>query len=616
MGAGTTIYDIQVNLVGRSGDAGAALDSVSMKAKKAANDVKMLKAALFSRNRAERHAFDNQMDLVSNSARRATQGTNIFSSALLRLGGIITGTVALYKAKELFIDYNMEIEKLKIGLSSVFQMNLGGTFEEAQQKAHGLFEEFQRFAVQTPLTTRELTSFGQEISGAFFTYSSSMEQFKDFAERGAIAAQVLNMPAEWASIQMQEMMAGATMKRQRFSVQLLGPTLKKHGMDLEAFNKSDPVKRFQLINEALFNPGLLAASKQYEASFIGRWSTLVDKIEILASGAAKPLFAMLTDQFKAWNSWLDKNPMKVASFLKDVSTLLVDAFRYIKGIVGFVVEHKDLIKAAILAYLPGKLIEQVDIFGNGGGRGGTGGIVSGMLGGAVVGGATGDWGSKASLIGGGILGMAASMPGPLGMFSGAILAFKNACDVFANSVLAEQKEKIERESQSAGILNLIDKEKNLSLPYTKDENVQDRFDRGEKRGLDIALIRYAKELGVTNEFASMDFAKYRQELLNQNLAAETVDLVVARTFEAFANTPFWLRHLKIIGGEMFGPKDETEEQKKEREKLAGKGDIKINIHKIEVASDDPDRFVFGLVKSFDEVVRNPSQAHATMQGSL
>lgn len=44
--------------------------------------------------------------------------------------------------------------------------------------------------------------------------------------------------------------------------------------------------------------------------------------------------------------------------------------------------------------------------------------------------------------------------------------------------------------------------------------------------------------------------------------------------------------------------------------------VDVTINKIEVASDDPDRFVHGMVSSFAEVVRNPTQARDTLRGGF
>lgn len=44
--------------------------------------------------------------------------------------------------------------------------------------------------------------------------------------------------------------------------------------------------------------------------------------------------------------------------------------------------------------------------------------------------------------------------------------------------------------------------------------------------------------------------------------------------------------------------------------------INVNINKIEVASEDPDRFVFGAVRAFEEVVRNPTSAEDTIRGGF
>lgn len=44
-----------------------------------------------------------------------------------------------------------------------------------------------------------------------------------------------------------------------------------------------------------------------------------------------------------------------------------------------------------------------------------------------------------------------------------------------------------------------------------------------------------------------------------------------------------------------------------------KTDVHVTIEKIEVASEDPDRFVFGLVKALGDVGKHPTQARSSLQ---
>lgn len=65
----------------------------------------------------------------------------------------------------------------------------------------------------------------------------------------------------------------------------------------------------------------------------------------------------------------------------------------------------------------------------------------------------------------------------------------------------------------------------------------------------------------------------------------------------------------------FGEKEKKEDER--AKKLSPEHHkVNVNIHKIEVASPDPDRFVFGMVRSFKQVVANPVTAASTIRGGF
>ena len=51
-----------------------------------------------------------------------------------------------------------------------------------------------------------------------------------------------------------------------------------------------------------------------------------------------------------------------------------------------------------------------------------------------------------------------------------------------------------------------------------------------------------------------------------------------------------------------------------KQKVAPKPNVNITIQRIEVQSDDPDRYAFGLVEAFQDAVRNPSGAAKRVKG--
>lgn len=48
----------------------------------------------------------------------------------------------------------------------------------------------------------------------------------------------------------------------------------------------------------------------------------------------------------------------------------------------------------------------------------------------------------------------------------------------------------------------------------------------------------------------------------------------------------------------------------------GKSDVNVTIQKIEVASDDPDRFVHGVVSAAEQIANNPTQAQSVIVGGF
>ncbi|MCI0347515.1 MAG: hypothetical protein L0221_19090 [Chloroflexi bacterium] len=103
--------------------------------------------------------------------------------------------------------------------------------------------------------------------------------------------------------------------------------LQAAGVTMQAFNRMDPAKRIETLNEAfkLFAPGVEQMGKSWDA----RMSTLGDNVKALLADVGKPLFDRWSEQLAKANDWFVKNEDAIGAIVDRWGPKLVDLWDHL-----------------------------------------------------------------------------------------------------------------------------------------------------------------------------------------------------------------------------------------------------------------------------------------------
>lgn len=289
------------------------------------------------------HATGDAAEGAGRKAQAAAAGFDYLGTAIKGYLAYL-GSHAIY---EHFIKFNQDAQDRTIALAAMIEGSLGMSFEKATAQSKELYNEFQRFSQQTPVTTAEITEFAKNVAAATFAAGGKVKDLIEITEQGVIASKVLagNRGAGYASLEITEMLMGNVSNRMMMVRQLLGAI----HMTEEEFRGLDDKARLATVKRALSTPAFKDAGKAFQESFSGVTSTLEDKLQILGGTAGKPLFEALTKQVERLNGWIDKNKETIEAWAVKIGASIEKAFQKVVGVVEFLSEHTTLLKSIFIA---------------------------------------------------------------------------------------------------------------------------------------------------------------------------------------------------------------------------------------------------------------------------
>lgn len=567
---------------------------------------------------------------------------------LAGLGGIVAGAFGVKEGVHAFVGFNAEMQDMKITMTALTQANLDEPFELARKQMDLMVDDFTQFAKQSPLTTKEVVNFAEGVEAGVFNAKGSLEDFKEIAEQGALAAKMLGADANYAGVEIQEMLQGSVRKNMRFARNLMGFA----GIhDTEEFNAKSDKERLELVKKALSSPAMKDAGKQFEQSFTGVTSTFKDQMQLMLGGIGLPLFKAITTEVRKWNEWIEKNPDKIRQFAADFTNALMEGFRIVKEIAGFIVEHQELLMMLAKAYLAGKAVGFVSggIQGLAGALSSLGGTGAGSLGafGLSLGGVT--------LALSGLAGVSVMVAESIhdyhddqikaqtdfGVLNrGAKEYYEGRGGKFASGSREERVNQQEGQGASDMLLakRVIDEAQSAGLLLTAKGGRQyaNRTAiamQGSDAGMSSDAIRdyistLNEALGEESRFLKNLSPDQREKMFGAGAQAlrdafsEGADLwskMTIRMWGATLDAGFSNKVGTIIrnafelipgvGGARLG-----EALKNADKGTAAAAKVNVTIQRIEVQDTDPDRFVFGLSEIARKAVKNPSGARSMREG--
>lgn len=600
-------------------------------------------------------ADDSASGKLNNIGRAADRANNSglnLRNTLVAIGG----SAGLVAGKKLLVDYNVQMEKMKVGMGAVLAMQMKKPFSEARKEADMLILRLQEVAKKSPGTTKEFAEMANQIAPMVALMGGGIDKIQSMSAGAVIAAQATGTRADSAAMDIKQMLAGKVGGRDMMANQLIA----SQGLSLEQFNALSGKERATLTEKALNDPALKKAADEFGASFEGTMSTFQDGMAIAFGKIGLPLMKDITKEVSKWNTWIERNPVKIAMFSKMLTNGLSKTFEFLKSTAEFFVNHSETlitIAKAFAIFKVGSIVgaslnsitSGLTNFGRGlaearsgfatllSGGAGSGGLVKGFM----------------SLMG---------ALGPVTMALGGLAAAAYALwNIFGDKSNEERKKNKDfvmtafgedimkdqdRRSKLKTMQEQLDFERRIAQRdghegydrngkaiapqmdrvLTEIENIKKRQESPERQAQAAQALRAIYENGGS-EFMSDDF-KVDAERLRRFGKSGGIPAQALSAMRALAGRDPNARNYTELDTSLDLSKYHRlaypDQYAKEADPMATewkdidpeKTNVNITINKIEVASDDPDRFVFGAVKAFEKAAKNPTQAATTIPGGF
>jgi hypothetical protein len=555
---------------------------------------------------------------IDRGLRDAAASSNSLSSGLGRLAGVVAGVFGIREAKKALIDFNDGMEQSKITAAGLLQLNLGGSFVDNMSRATEVVSRLQQEAKTSIGTTEDMMRMFSMLAQPLSSAGASMDDFVNLTKASVVASRAMGIASEVAARDVDQAIRGQFHSVDQFTGKILGPMGFVGEAGRAKFNALSQGDRLNTMRKALNQPAIADMAKAQGDSFAGVLSTFQDNLQIAFGKIGLPLFKEITAEIKRWNEWIDKNGAALESFGRGLGKDLASAFQYLRGTAAFFVEHKDLLLALAKTWAALKLTSMA--------AGGIGEVVGGLRGfGGGLAGVTEALNGKAGVIGGlgGLATNALSTAGNLAALGVAAYQLGSWIGTWIGEHRTGAKV---NEVIAGGTGQAILKDVALFQRFQAagDEHLQAAAVEKFKTSLDKFLGRAglstdtgALDIGRTTGMLSSD-RELRSEIARQlDVRTQLYTAGGAAYRGSFSDDPEALAKAlaqyldPIMQDVRTGMKAIPETTKKATN--ADKPKVNVTIQRIEVASNDPDRFVIGMTTAVRRAIANPGQAKRVLR---
>jgi len=519
---------------------------------------------------------------LESSVAAASAGMGNMGGLFGRLGGMIAGYLGFQQGNKHLIQFNSNMEQAKITMAGMMAQAGRGDYVNNLETAATLVKQMQMDARSSVGTTQDYVQMATAIIQPLTMAKGTLEDLRNLTKQTVVASRAMGIGADVAARDVTQAIMGRYSTMDPFLARIL-PSIGYTGETGRAkWRALEESKRLSELKRALGSKGIADMAKGQEFSFTGVFSTFQDNVEMTLGKVGMPLFKGITAELKQWNIWLDKNQNKVQAFAKDFGGDLLTAAKAFTSTMKFAAEHwKQMLGAAVAIKATG--------------------ILTSMAGGAAAAGTAG----------------AAGMPfaGKLAavtLVASAVYMTGTAIADWIDKKQGERNEAAGRFDQST--LSMFDKAKQgigkgdarafaamaqmQGLADDKGNVNQPRVLAGIQTLSDDQRMQLARSMGSPTDKPWM--------LHSEVLAKEAAQQFAVYLREAIGNGP---------QGDLMSRMDTS--QAAQLAKIE-KPKINVTINRIEVATDDPDRFVMRMVGAFRNAAKNPSgigaNLHALREG--
>lgn len=596
---------------------------------------------------------------VRTLGREAGRVTGLFH----RMGGAVAGYFGARAATKALLGFNATAQDAKVQIAGMLALAKQTNLSDEAGRAERLYGRLQQRAKELPGSTADYVQMAGMLAQPITDAGLGMKDLEDLTVNATVAAKALGYAWDLAGRDIDQALRGQFHSTDPFAGKVLGSIGYKGEEGRKRFNELDASQRAAELKRALMQKQWTQLAAAQANTFNGVLSTLQDTIAQFGGKVGAPLFKAITAELKRWNTWLDDNEAKVDAFAQKLADGLVTGFRAVKDAVGYLVDHADTLLMIAKAWAAVKIGNMI-----GGGIAGLGNSIGGLLAGG--GGAMG-FAGKAGLAGQALgfgyaigtifndaTGASAALADGLAHMTGKVDATTDKYNLLMRSMqsfdeaLVDTKQRLKQgkvagaagTEQAARLQTMEDiagRQAQVLLEANQISGGVGPFSRAEmqrialqRSGLfDDDEIRDAIGKGLITYRSSVldkqDAFRQRREAatitadraweqlpadIKENVDKQTVlaNLMIEtlRAMPTLKNQGDFVSAIELnrqavehaLAASGYDPNSP-------KRGIASKGtNVNVTISRIEVQSDDPDRYAFGLVEAFRDAVKNPSAA--------
>lgn len=498
-----------------------------------------------------------------------------------KLGGVVAGYLGFQQANKSLIQFNSGMEQAKITMAGLMAQAGRGTYAANMEQANTLVKQMQLDARASIGTTEDFVQMASMLVQPLTMAGASMENLRDLTKQTVVASKSMGIEASVAARDIDQAIRGTYRSVDPFSGKVLTPMGYGGEEGRRKFNQLSMQQRLAEIRRGLGSQAIADMAKAQETSFAGASSTFVDNLQMTFGKVGIPLFKGLTAELNRWNTWLDKNQVLVDKIAQDLGGKLLTAAIAFKDAVAFAAEHwKQMLGAATAIKSIGILTSLSAMSQTAGGTAAAaaaGGFFPKTLGGA--GGFAGQL-AVTGIVASAIYIGATSLVDYLEKRQQFSINQTGTADSAVEMLTAGKINTLRQYMQAQGLSSETGFNREAFTTMMEQANLATRGKWADALGL------HQKGNGVYHDWQT------DPEALGEAMAKKFVSVIQE-----------WNPDHSMLGtGSGLGWMDKYNVPYAKVEKPK----INVTINRIEVATDDPDRFVMKMVGAFRDAAKNPS----------
>ena len=540
-----------------------------------------------------RYQMQNQAVLagaraMSGELQRAHTASAAFGSSLGRLNGSFMGMVAggagLYMANKTLLGFNSNMEQAQITMAGMMAQAGKGDFVGNMDEAAKLVKQMQLDARASVGTTEDFVQMAATIVQPLMMAKGTMQDLRDMTRQTVVASRAMGIGADVAGRDVGQALMGRYNTVDPFLSRIL-PAIGYAGEEGRAkWRALTEANRLSELRRALGSKGIMDMGKAQETSFAGAASTLKDNIQMTLGKVGMPLFKAVTEELNKWNKWLDANQGKIHEMAKEIGGDLLKAAKMFRDVAGFAAEHWKQILGTLTMMKSAGLLASMASGGAGAAAGGLGGLAGagGLAGKLAVTGIV----ASAIYIGGTLITDWIDRRQTEGLRR----------EMVAGDATLEAINSAITRSNGGALRQLLVGAGGESAYRNVLAERLNRMTQSERNAYEASAGLKPWKGGMSTGYGSSVIHHSAEQIADafMNRIAYTIRMSHPAGFGVMGdNRPFWERWQTPIDPNI--PKPAKIQQN-------------VTIHRIEVASDDPDRMAIGFTDWLANVARNPANA--------